>query len=179
MLSSLGSGYADPSHQRNVFENIVPAIHENKPLKKKMTLVFEAINATSIAANYPTTSYTFNVTVPDGYIQGNSHLFVESFRMMSSPPPNATTNTPASGYYKIQCPDFNVAYSYDSATNDQTSTLVTVQGTTYDRSSENYIVLRDTMFLTSKNIRIQLTASDPTTYSYLAGWILILTIAEI
>ncbi len=59
-----------------------------------------------------------------------------------------------------------MAYSYDSASGNQTTTLITVQGPS-ERNETFLCALRDSVFLTSKTIQIDLVASDPTTYTYI------------
>ena len=179
---TLGGGRADITSQLNPFGNIVGPIHENKPFKKKMTLVLRSFDAPNpnpvedIPNN--TQTWTFNVSVPDGNIQSNSHLYVESFQMVNVPPlPSGATVS--NGFFEIRSPDFNIVYSYDSATHNQATTLVAFQGSSYHSSIENYIVLRDAMFLTSKNIRIQIAANDNLTFLDIYSWILILTIIEV
>lgn len=145
-------------------------------MKKQFRLVLESEYGKNVPTSNPLqASEVFNVSVPDGYIQGGAILAVESFRIQS-----ATTDVSNNGYIKINSPSFPMAYSYDSQTGNQTNTLVSLQGRTYQRNANDYIILRDSVFLTSKNIQIDIIASDGATYASLgAYWILVLTITEV
>ena len=68
---SLGSGYSDPTHKANPFENIVPPIQQKKPFPKQLRLVLNSVDAREVVGSAPlTNSYYFtNVTIPEGVIQ--------------------------------------------------------------------------------------------------------------